>query len=105
MLLRHTKVDSLVQHNAAGRIVDFVLTVVFVETELPEFIHEKIDARPRCTNHFRERLLRYFAKNLLRLVLGAITREHSRVRANRFSVELKSWSIRSSSTRIFRVSM
>jgi hypothetical protein len=50
-------------------------TVVFYETELPEFIHEKINPGPRCANHFREHLLRYFGKHLLRLAWRAIARE------------------------------
>ena len=55
--------------------VDMDFTVVFYETELPEFIHEKINPGPRCANHFREHLSRHLGKHLLRLAWRAIARE------------------------------
>src|SRR4029077_3436110 len=45
------------------------------EAECPEFIHEKIDPGTRCANHFRQLLLRYFGKHLLRLGFCAIASE------------------------------
>src|SRR6267378_8501317 len=65
----------LVQDNTQEGIVDVDLAVVLDESEFPEFVHEKIDPRPRCANHFRQHLLRYSGKHLLRLALRAIARE------------------------------
>ena len=55
--------------------MDLKSAIVVNEAQFPEFIHEKIDPRARCANHFRQHLLRYFGKHLLRLVLLAIARE------------------------------
>jgi len=41
--------------------------IVTNEAQFPELSHEKIDALPRCANHFREHLLRYSGKHPLRL--------------------------------------
>ena len=40
-----------------------------MKAELPEFVHEEIDAGPRRANHFRQHLLRYFGEQLLRMAL------------------------------------
>ena len=50
-------------------------TVVLDEAECPEFVHKEIHARPRGTDHFRERLLRDLLQNFLGLILFAVTRE------------------------------
>src|SRR6267143_2004657 len=65
----------LVQDNTQEGIVDLDLAVVLDEAQFPELVHEKIDPRPRCANHFRQHLLRYSGKHLLRLALRAIARE------------------------------
>src|SRR3981081_1924857 len=65
----------LVQDNTQEGIVDVDLAVVLDEAQFPEFVHEKIDPGPRCANHFRQHLLRYSGKHLLRLALRAIARE------------------------------
>src|SRR5688572_250243 len=49
---------SVVKHNAQQRRVDLEVAVVFDVAELAEFRHEKVHARPRRPDHFRERLLR-----------------------------------------------
>jgi len=68
------KVGLLVKDNTEeGRVDVETAIVVLNEAEFPEFIHEKIHPRPRCANHFREHLLRYFGKHLLRLGFLAIT--------------------------------
>src|SRR6266481_3704221 len=65
----------LVQDNTQEGIVDLDLAVVLDEAQFPELVHDKIDPRPRCANHFRQHLLRYSGKHLLRLALRAIARE------------------------------
>ena len=70
----HAKVKSVVQDNAQEGIVDVDFAVVPDEAQLPEFVHEKIDPRPRRADHLREHLLRYFGKHLLRLARCAIVR-------------------------------
>src|SRR6266849_6079791 len=69
------KVNLVVQDHAQEGIVDVDLAVVLDEPQFPEFVHEKIDPRPRCANHLRQHLLRYFGKHLLRLALRAIARQ------------------------------
>ena len=70
-----SRVNSVVQDNTQERIVDVDLAVVLDEAEFPEFVHEKIDPRPRRANHLRQHLLRYFGKYLLRMAWRAIARE------------------------------
>jgi hypothetical protein len=48
------------------------------EAQFPEFVHEKIHPRPRCANHFRQHLLRYFGKHLLWLGFLAIPSEQQK---------------------------
>ena len=52
--------------------------VVSNEAEFPEFIHEEIDSGARCPDHFRQSLLRYCGKHLLRLVLLAVASEQQK---------------------------
>src|SRR5229473_7546614 len=68
----------LVQDNTQEGIVDVDLAVVLDEAQLPEFVHEKIDSRPRCANHFRQHLLRYFGKHLLRFGFLAVASEQQK---------------------------
>ena len=42
--------------------VDLAVAVVVDEAQFPKFVHEKIDSRPRCADHLRQSLLRYFGK-------------------------------------------
>lgn len=46
------------QHDAQKRSVDLNSVVVINETQLPELVHEKIDAGPRSADHLRQHLLR-----------------------------------------------
>jgi len=73
--LRHVKVKLVVEDYAQERIVDVDLAVVLDKAQFPEFVHEKIDAGPRCANHLRQHLLRNFGEHCLRLALCAIARE------------------------------
>src|SRR5712664_3267013 len=73
--LRHVKVKLVVEDYAQERIVDVDLAVVLDKAQFPEFVHEKIDAGPRCADHLRQHLLRYFGKHLLSLARRAIARE------------------------------
>ena len=61
--------NLVVQDNGQEGIVDVDLAVVLDKAQLPEFVHEKIDPRPRCADHLRQHLLRYFGQHLLRLAL------------------------------------
>src|SRR5258708_17342102 len=69
------KADLVVQDDAEEGIVDVDLAVVLDEAQFAEFVHEKIDAGPRCSNHLRQHFLGNLRKHLLRLVLRAIARE------------------------------
>ena len=65
--------------------------IVLNEAQFLEFVHEEINSGARSPDHFRQRLLRYFGKPLLRLV-NARHSERARqrsARASRFSLELK----------------
>ena len=47
------------QHNAQERGIDLKTAVVLDKTKLPEFVHEKIDARARCADHLRQRFWKH----------------------------------------------
>ena len=64
-----------VQENTQERIVDVDLAVILDEALYPEFIREDIDSGPRCANHLRQHLLRYFGKHPLRIALLLKARE------------------------------
>src|SRR5579862_3579278 len=51
------------------------LTIVLDEAQFTEFIHEKIDSRPRRPDHLGQRLLGYFGERLLEIAWLSITRE------------------------------
>jgi hypothetical protein len=55
--------------------VDFKVTVVFNEAQLPKFVHEVTDTRPCGANHFRKRFLADFPNHLLRNAILAEIRE------------------------------
>jgi hypothetical protein len=63
---------SVVQDHTEEGIVDLKSAIVSNEAQFPEFVHEKIDPRARGANHFRQHLLRYFGKHLLRLGFLAV---------------------------------
>src|SRR5260370_38947105 len=65
----------LVKDNTQEGIVDVDLAVVLDKAQFPEFVHEKIDAGPRCANYLRQHLLRNFGEHCLMLALCAIARE------------------------------
>ena len=67
-----------VQDNAQEGIVDVDLAVVLDKAQFPEFVHEKIDPRPRCANHFRQHFLRYFGEHLLSMARRAIARKQQK---------------------------
>jgi hypothetical protein len=70
---RSVKVGLFVQDDGQERSVNLKTAVVFYETELPEFIHEKIDPGARRADHLRQRFLRYFGEYSLGSVFFAIT--------------------------------
>ena len=66
------------QDNTQEGSVDMQPAIILNEPQFLEFIHEKIDPGTRCANHFRQRLLRYFGKHLLRLGFLAIASEQQK---------------------------
>jgi len=56
---------SVLQDNTQEGFVDLDLAIVLDEAQFPEFVHEKIGPGPRCANHLRQHLLRYFGNHLL----------------------------------------
>src|SRR6186713_1363538 len=82
--------------------MDFQGPVVFDEAELAKLVHKHAHARPRGADHLGDVSWLIFAmtgSGLLSLPKFAISRS---TLARRFSLELKSWSTKSSSTRAFR---
>src|SRR5579863_260120 len=69
------KANLVVEDNTQEGLVDLDLAIILDEAQLPEFVHEKIDPGPRCANHLRQHLLRYFGKHVLRMARRAIARE------------------------------
>src|SRR6266436_748370 len=63
--------------------------IVTDEAEFPELCHEEIDALPRCTNHFREHLLRYFGKHFLRLGFLAVASQQQKSASQAFLAGVK----------------
>ena len=61
------------QDDGQERSVNLKTAVVFDETELPEFVHEKLIRGARRADHLRQRFLRYFGEYFLGLVFFAIT--------------------------------
>ena len=43
---------SIVQDNTQEGTVDMETAIVLNEPQFPEFVHEEIDPRARCANHF-----------------------------------------------------
>src|SRR5579863_1592126 len=72
------KANLVVEDNTQEGLVYLNLAIILDEAQLPEFVHEKIDAGPRCANHLRKHLLGYFGKHALRLARRAIAREQQK---------------------------
>jgi len=68
----------LVQDNAKEGRIDVETAVVLNETQLPEFVHEKVDSGARCADHLRQSLLRYFGDHFLRFGVLAIASEQKK---------------------------
>ena len=66
------------ENNAQKGSINVETAIVFNEAQFLEFIHLKIDPGASCPDHFRQRLLRYFGKHFLRLVLLAIASEQQK---------------------------
>ena len=45
--------SSIVQDDTQEGTVDMETAIVLNEPQFPEFVHEEIDPRARCANHFR----------------------------------------------------
>ncbi len=69
--------------------MDLKSAIVMNEAQFPEFVHEKIHSRPRCANHFRQHLLRYLGKHLLRLGLPAVASEQQKSPSQPFLAGVK----------------
>ena len=63
--------------------------VVLNEAEFPEFIHEKVDSRARCANHFCQHLLGNFGKHLFWLGFLAIPSEQQKSAGQSFLTGVK----------------
>src|SRR6266851_3865570 len=72
-----------------GRVHVETVIVVLNEAECPKFIHEKVDPGARCANHFRQHLLRYFGKHLLRLGFLAVASEQQKSPSQPFLAGVK----------------
>ena len=60
------RVCLLVQNDAQEGVVDVQPAVILDEAQFPEFVHEKIDPRPRCTDHLGQHLLRLALRPIAR---------------------------------------
>jgi hypothetical protein len=70
------KYHLVVQDNTQEGIFDVdPAAVVLDKSQFPEFVHEKIDARPRCANHLSQHLLGYFGKCFLKFARRSEARE------------------------------
>src|SRR5689334_12758425 len=63
--------------------------IVTNEAQFPELGHEKIDALPRRANHFRQHLLRYLGKHLLRLGFLAVASKQQKSPSQPFLAGVK----------------
>ena len=78
-----------VENNAQQGGVHSQLSVVLDESQVSELVHEKVDARTRRADHLGKRFLRDFRYALLRSLPFTEPRQQYKVRASRFSLELK----------------
>ena len=63
--------------------------VVLNEAEFPEFVHEKVDSRARCSDHLRQHLLGNFGKHLFWLGFLAIPGEQQKSAGQSFLAGVK----------------
>jgi len=68
----------VVQHDAQKGSIDFNSAVVSDKTQLLELVHEQIDSRARCADHFGQRLLRYLGEQSLGVLLLAVARKQQK---------------------------
>src|ERR1017187_2123624 len=77
-------------------------SVIVNEAQLSEPIHEKTDPRAGCVHHLCARLLTDFREYSLGHTFLTEVSKQQQGPASLFSLELKSWSTKSSSYRMFR---
>ena len=87
---RLSRRSLLVQDDGEQGFVDLDFAVVFDEAQFPEFVHEEIDAGTSGADHAGQGFLGHPRQDAVGLFLFALAREEHRVRARRFSLELKS---------------
>jgi hypothetical protein len=58
-ILKTLRLALIVEHDTYERSIDVKSAVVLDESELPEFVHEKIHPRASGTNHFSQSCLGY----------------------------------------------
>jgi hypothetical protein len=93
----------VIQDDVQQGIPDFQCSVVFDVAQSAEFVHEMAYARSGRADHLCESFLTDLPDDRLsRGFLAKFAKSRS-ARANRFSLELNNWSIRSSSIRLFRL--
>jgi hypothetical protein len=83
--------------------MNFYLTVVANETEFAELVHEKAHPRSCRTDHFSQSFLTNGWINGRGSTFLAKIRQQEEKACETLSLELNSWSIKSSSTRLFVV--
>ena len=66
----------IVKHYIEQGTVYLQLSVVVDETELPELIHEKVDAAARGPHQVGQSFLRHFDDHLFRLPILAVAGQH-----------------------------
>src|SRR5580704_10823225 len=79
----------IVQDNAQKGRINVEPGVVLDEARFFEFVHEKIDTRAGCADHFGQHLLRYFGDHLLGLIFFAVTCEQQKSTREPFLAGIK----------------
>jgi hypothetical protein len=97
----------LVQDYAKEGTVDVDFIIVLDKAQFPEFVHEKIDPRAHVVPIISASIPCDTLGSTLCgwLLCAPVVRQQQQCAPYRFSLELKSWSSRSSSIQMFRVSI
>jgi len=80
----------IIQQDVEQRVMDVNVAVVVNETQFTEFVHERAHARPRASDHFRERRLTYLCFDRLRFAILAKIRHKQQEPCEALFAELSS---------------